>query len=163
MRTGLEVGAEACAQPAATAPPISRLRSGDRSILELIDRATAQSLTFRMLRTRFEASDGIVYVEPGTCGHGVRACLLMWVKVSGPHRFLRIVVDRQTADSDVDLMGSIGHELQHALEALTEPALTNGHKLYHFFNRYAPTDSNRFETMAALNAGDSVRYELRVR
>jgi hypothetical protein len=87
----------------------------------------------------------------------------MWVKVSGPNRFLRIVIDRQKADSDVDLMASIGHGLQHAIEALIEPAVTNGHELYHFFSRYAPTDSSRFATTAALNAGVDIRHELRVR
>jgi len=152
------------ARPAAAAdePRNSRVRSSDRSIIALIDRATAESPTFRLLRTRFEASDGIVYIEPGHCGHGVRACLIMWVGVSGPNRFLRILVDRRKADSDVDFMGTIGHELQHALESLSERAVTDGHTLYHFFGRYAPTDGNRFETAAAIDVGEAVRLELRV-
>ena len=39
--------------------------------------------------------------------------------------------------------------------------VTNGHQLYHFFSRYAPTDNSRFETTAAINAGNAVRDELR--
>ena len=71
-------------------------------------------------------------------------------------RFLRILVDRQTADSDVDFMGAIGHELRHAIEALSQASITNGAQLYNFFKRDAPTDNNRFETAAAINAGDAV-------
>ena len=60
-------------------------------------------------------------------------------------------------------MGSLGHELQHAIEALSQPSITNGAQLYNFFRREAPTDNNRFETAAAINVGDAVRAELRVR
>jgi len=166
VRTGFEVLAEVCARRAAAAtdgPPISRVRSSDRSIIALIDRAAAQSVTLKKLLTIIESSDGIVYVERGNCGYGARACLKMSVVANGPDRFLRILVDRQRADSDVDFMGSIGHELQHAIEALSQPSITNGAKLYNFFRREAPTDNNRFETAAAINAGDAVRDELRVR
>jgi len=57
----------------------------------------------------------------------------MWMQSSGQNRFLRVLVDRQRADSDVDLMGSIGHELQHAIEALSDVAVVNGTMLYQFF------------------------------
>jgi hypothetical protein len=33
--------------------------------------------------------------------------------------------------------------------------------MYNFFSRIAPTDKRRFETTAAINAGDAVRIELR--
>jgi hypothetical protein len=154
------------ARPAAAArwpPAIRSVRSTDRAIAALIDRAAAQSLTFSRLLTLIEATNGVVYVEPGDCRHGVRACLKMWMEVSGPNRFLRVVVDGHSARSDVEVMASIGHELQHAIEALSEQALTNGVQLYSFFGRLAPTDNNRFETTAAINAGDAVRDELRGR
>ena len=153
-------GSPSLSAGAIDSPAISRVRSSDPVITALIDRATAHSPTFRLLRLRLESSDGIVYIEPGTCGHGARACLKMWMSVSGPYRFLRIIVDRQKADSDVDFMGSIGHELQHAIEALSQPSMTDGAKLYNFFRRAAPTDNNRFETAAAIKAGDAVRHEL---
>jgi hypothetical protein len=145
------------------APTIFRVRSSDSSISALIDLAAARSLTFRRLLTLIQASDGIVYVEPGECGHGTRACLKVWMRSSGSNRFLRVVVNRRKADSDLDFMGSIGHELQHTVEALSEPGTVDGIGLYNFFSRVAPTSSNRFETTAAINAGDAVRDELRDR
>jgi hypothetical protein len=84
----------------------------------------------------------------------------MWMQVSGPNRFVRIVIDRSKMDRDVEVMGSLGHELQHAIEVLSEPAVTNGVTMFNFLKRIAPTDSNRFETIAAVNAGNAVIDEL---
>jgi len=152
-------------QPAAAAEPPgpSRVRSSDRSFIALIEWGTTQSATFRALRASVEASDGIVYIEPGHCGHGVRACLKTSIVFSGGNRFLRILIERRKTDSDAEFIGSIGHELQHALEALSQPSIRTGTQLYNFFRRTSSIDSNRFETTAAVNAGDAVRVELRVR
>jgi hypothetical protein len=140
--------------------PIPRVRSSDSALVGLIAQATRGSETFRSLITSIQASNGIVYVEPGRCGHGVRACLKIWMQVSGPNRFLRIVIDRSPSDRDLQVMGSLGHELQHAVEVLSEPAVTNGPTMYNFLRRTASNHSNRFETTAAVNAGNDVIDEL---
>jgi len=142
-------------------PPIARVRSTDASLAALIDRATAHSLTFQRLLASIERSHGIVYVEAGSCGHGVRACLKVWMETVGPNRFLRIAIDRRKKAPDAEVMGLIGHELQHAVEALSESGVTDSVSLYNFFRRLAPTDSGRFETAPALHAGDDVENELR--
>jgi hypothetical protein len=141
----------------------TRVRSEDSALAGLIDQATRGSETFRRLLATIQASNGIVYVEPGACSHGVRACLKMWMQVSGPNRFVRIVINRSKADRDVDVMGSLGHELQHAIEVLSEPAVTNGVTMFNFLKRMAPTDGSRFETTTAVNAGNAVIDELRAR
>jgi hypothetical protein len=140
--------------------PIPRVRSSDSALAGLIAQATRGSETFQRLITSIQASNGIVYLEPGRCGHGVRACLKIWVQVGGPNRFLRIVIDRTKSDRDVDVMGSLGHELQHAVEVLSEPAVTKGATMYNFLRRTASNHSNRFETTAAVNAGNDVIDEL---
>jgi hypothetical protein len=138
-----------------------RVRSSDSAITAFIELAATRSPTFRNLLALIQASDGIVYVEPGDCGnHGARACLKGWMGAAGPNRLLRVMVNRRRANSDVDFMGSIGHELQHTVEALSEPATINSAALYNFFTRIAPSSSGRFETLAAINAGDAVREEL---
>jgi hypothetical protein len=151
------------AQPAAAdsdAPAIARVRSTDPSLAALIDRAAARSVRFQGLLASIGRSNGIVYVDAGACSHGVRGCLKMWMVTVGPNRFLRIVIDKQNCTSDEDLMGLMGHELQHAAEALSESGITDGVRLYNFFTRFAPTEGARFETAAALHAGDDVREEL---
>jgi hypothetical protein len=164
LATELAGSPTVAAQTAASLDVLSshaRVRSDDQFVAGLIARASLGSSTFRGLLTAIEATNGIVYVESGRCGHGARACLQLWMQSSGRNRFLRVLVDRQRADSDLDLMGSIGHELQHAIEALSDVAVVNGTMLYNFFRRYAPTDNNRFETTEAINMGNAVRDELR--
>ena len=148
---------------AADEPALLRVRSTDQAITGFIELAATRSLTFRSLVALIQTSDGIVYIEPGECGHGTRACLKIWMGVSGSTRFLRVVVNRRRADSDADFMGSIGHELQHTVEALSEPNTVNSLRLYNFFTRTASTVHNRFETAAAITAGDAVRHELGAR
>jgi hypothetical protein len=145
---------------AAEGPPALRVRSTDAAISTLIDRAATQSLTFRNLVALIQASDGMVYVEPGKCGHGTRACLKIWMQASGSTRFLRVMVERERSQSVIELMGSIGHELQHSVEALSEPTTVDGLSLYNFFRRTALAGDDRFETRAAIEAGNAVRSEL---
>jgi hypothetical protein len=105
----------------------------------------------------------MVQIETGMCGHSVRACLKMWMETSASCRFLRVAIDRRKGDSDEQVMASMAHELQHAIEALSEPGITDGRSLYNFFGRLAPTSGDRFETPGALRAGDDVQHELRRR
>ncbi len=140
---------------------VTRVRSSDPSLMALIDRAAGQSATFQRLLASIERSHGIVYVELGTCTHGVRACLPMWMQTVGPNRFLRVVIDATKIGSDAEKMGLVGHELQHAVEGLSESGVIDSVGLYSFFTRFAPNDRGRFETTAALRAGDDVTRELR--
>jgi len=79
----------------------------------------SRSPTFRRLVDVINASDGIVYVEYGVCRSVARGCLLGSLNLAGPHRILRVVI-RKTQLAD-DLVVSLGHELQHALEVLANP------------------------------------------
>ncbi len=142
------------------APKIPRVRdNGDPSIAGLIQEATDRSPTFRRLVDTIDATDGIVYVEQGTCGHHVRACLALTVRVAGPNRLLRIIVDIHRSHGD--LLASIGHELQHAVEVLSDPLVTDTRSIYFFFDRIGQIGQDRFETIAAIHAGLDVLAEWR--
>ena len=67
------VGSPAVAAANQTLP---RIRSSSASLAALIARVTEHSATFRALIDAINASDGIVYVEAGECGHDVTACLV---------------------------------------------------------------------------------------
>jgi hypothetical protein len=107
------------------APSDARLRAEDPALSTVMRQAIDQSATFRGLVEAIQATDGIVYVTRGRCGHYVRACLLHWMAAAGPNRMVRVVVDsgRQT---DIETMASLGHELTHALEVLAEPSVRTG-------------------------------------
>jgi hypothetical protein len=153
------LGGPAAAQESKS--PVRRVRSGDPSIAALIERAITDSPTFERLVAAVEASNGIVHVQSGRCSGGVVACLPIWMTSSGGNRFMRIVVDLKRIDSDGRLLGAIGHELQHAIEVLSDRFVTNSTKMYFFYRRYAPTDRDRFETLDAAYAGLAVERELR--
>jgi len=56
-------------------------------------------------------------------------------------------------------MASIGHELQHAIEVLRDPHVTDMRSAYSFLDREGPTGSGRFETEAAIQVGLHVSAE----
>jgi hypothetical protein len=135
-----------------------QVRSTDAVIRALIAEATSLSRTFRRLIETIQATDGIVYVESGTCGHGVRACLMLTVTPAGDYRILRILLDMRQKPRD--LMGSIGHELRHAIEILENRTLVDTATVYLFYASGTRSDGRPFETRAAIEAGYAVRNEI---
>jgi hypothetical protein len=146
---------------ASTAEAVPRVRSDSPRLRGLIDTALASSATFRQLVHAIEATDGIVFVEEGPCVRGVvRACLEHRVTLAGGYRllFARTAVDR----SDIDIMASIGHELQHALEVLAYGYLRSNEAIRLFYRPVmSPQIARSAETLAAQAAGDAVARELR--
>ena len=144
-------------------PPMMRVRSnGDPAVTTLLHDAVERSATFRRLVETINGTDGLIYIEPGTCGPGFHACLLMSVTVAGPNRVLHIHVDPRR--DPLAVMASIGHELQHAVEALSEAGVRTNALIYAFFERLSGSPSARgqleFETDAAVKAGEAVRNDI---
>lgn len=134
-----------------------RVRSEDPTLARLIPQATEQSSTFRHELDLISRTDGVVYVSKGRCRYGARACLIPTVDLIGPFRLLRVLVD--LTRSEAETIGSIGHELWHAIEVLSDPSVTSNAAIVFFFKQF--TDSTRFETPAAKKAGDAVFDEVR--
>lgn len=135
------------------------VRSIDNRIRSLIATATEQSDTFRRLSERVKESGGLVYVEPGRCGHGVRACLVK-VTIAGNRRVFFVKV--APTKPDMELMASIGHELQHATELL-DGGVNSTTGLFFFYQRSGSLGSSlgAFETQAAIETGNTIAAELR--
>jgi hypothetical protein len=144
--------------------PMPRVRSNDPTVAAAIGEATELSPTFSALMQRLQASDGIVYVERGRCGHGVRACLLSTITAAGDNRVLRILIDERRRGDD--LMAAIGHELQHAIEIVSDEGVQSGADIYFRYKSARRKSISRmltFETDAAIATGDRVRKELKAR
>jgi hypothetical protein len=140
-------------------PSTPRVRSSHPYVRAMIDEARVRSATFRKLIETIEATDGIVYIEEGDCGHGLRACLPPVVTTAAGFRFLRVIVDARRADWQV--MSDIGHELQHALEILNDPTARTDTRLFFLAmeGSYGLRDHVR-ETRDAVKTGDLVRKEV---
>jgi hypothetical protein len=159
MMTGLLDAGQPVGAASTEAPAMPRVRSTNTSIAALISQASEQSKSFHSIVDTVNASDGIVYVEEGECGHGVPACLVT-VLQAGANRILRVNVD--TRKADLELMGLIGHELQHAIEVLSERNVNSGVAMYMFFSRVGRRGTmDTFETTAAIRAGTAVSDEVR--
>jgi hypothetical protein len=67
-----------------------------------------------------------------------------------------------TGEADWDFMGSVGHELRHTIEVLSNPSVTNTAGLHSFYLHTASTGGflRPFETEAAVAAGAAVRAEV---
>src|SRR5580765_8086430 len=77
-------------------PIASGVRSSSTSIRALLAEGVRDSATFKRLVDTFEASEGIVYIEAGSCRRGadkLNACLVNDVAAAGGRRYLRILVD----------------------------------------------------------------------
>ena len=137
----------------------SHVRSNSAAILNLIQQATGRSATFGELVETIDASDTLVYVQEGHCGAGRRACFYA-VTSSAGRRTLWLRVDTRE-NVEWDLMGSIGHELRHALEVLDDASVTTNARMFLFYQRigYRGTGSG-METTAAVTAGNDVRAEV---
>jgi hypothetical protein len=145
-------------QMSASAQTLPRVRSSDPYIRAAMQRATDGSSMFRTLVSEISATDGIVFVEPGKCRHGVHSCLLHSATPAAGYRILHVVVD---VNRDVArLAGSIGHELQHVLEVLANARLADSSAIYLFYAREAATARETFETQAAVMAGFKVEKEI---
>ena len=137
---------------------IPRVRSTHDYIRAMIAEAVQRSPTLRRLVEAIGATNGIVYVEQGECGHSVRACLTLTITPTAEYRFLRVLVDARQPDWQV--MSSIGHELQHALEVLENISLTSAEAIFLFYAREGMTMGESFETPAAVRIGNAVRNEV---
>jgi hypothetical protein len=138
-------------------PRIPRVRSENPRIARLVATATERSATFRDEMKRIESTNGVIYIHPGDCGRGGLACLVLKVTLAGPYRVLRVNLDMRR--NDCDLIGAIGHELWHAIEALADPDVTTDSRLFFFFHQLGPTERGTFETAAAIRKGRDVFYE----
>jgi hypothetical protein len=136
----------------------SRVRSTNPTIRRLVALSVQHSPTFRSLADRINASNGIVFITDGRCSRAVRACVV-GLTSAGAARILWIRVDTRRSDGEV--IESIAHELQHAVEALSEPATVNRATMYMMFSRIGTKRENgAFETAEAVRVGMVVRNEV---
>lgn len=147
--------------PAASHTSLSHVRSDSAAIVRLVELGTEQSATFRHLVETIDAQDVFVYVQEGICGYGIRACFYA-VSSSTSFRMLWVHVDTRKG-ADWTLMGSIGHELRHAVEVLDEPSVTTSAAMFFLYQRigYRGQTNGLRETMAAVDAGNTIREEVR--
>ena len=61
------------------------------------------------------------------------ACLMHSVEIAGPYRLLRVKLDLRR--SELEMMATLGHELQHAIEVLNDPRVRSDAGVLFFVQR----------------------------
>ena len=142
-----------------TSSPYPRVRSSDQRLNAALRDGVERSPILRRLIQTIDASDGLIYLHEGVCVHGGPACLVMSVRIAGPNRLLHILVDLRKRGG-CQIVGSIGHELHHAVEVLSDPSVRSDWGIVSFFyNTGTKRDWGRFETEAAKQVGLDVERE----
>ncbi len=111
---------------------------------------------------RLEQSPVLVYIEPGRCPtihrQRLNGCLADLGTV-GDTRYLRAMVDvRLPIDR---LIATIGHELQHAVEARESNPGVPGHRESFIGAASRPVGANVYETNAAQDVKEAILRDLR--
>jgi hypothetical protein len=146
---------------------LRRVRPTTSAIAALIDQATQWSPTLRGLVDAINRSDGLVYIEEGECPRRVRACLAHAVTIAGPHRLLHVKIDPRlnhldAKDVDPEVIGVLGHELQHASEVLSNPHLRTYADVVSFYMREGTFSTGTvLETTEAERVGGVIEDEVR--
>jgi hypothetical protein len=155
--------------PTKTRPAVTRTKRSDEvprvrvlspQIALGFQEGISRSPTFRSLVDAIDASNGVVYVEYGVCKSVSRSCLPGSIIVAGPSRILRVVI-RETQLAD-DLVVSLGHELQHAVEILGDPAVTTPAQILFLFRKIGIRSGDMYETYDAIKVGEAISRELAV-
>lgn len=147
---------------AATVDGGPRLRPQSSRLTDAVLEGAARSATFRALVDRLGAGDVIVYlaIEPMIKPHLSGA--LTWMTSAGGFRYVRASI---SPEQNLDQMiATVGHELQHAAEVADDASVTSEATLVAMYRRIGQQNStlpsNRWETIAAQQAGTQVRREL---
>ena len=145
-----------------------RIRSIDASVQALLADGYRRSPTLQRLAVDVARTDGIVYFQSAHCPvRTLRACLLHTILDAGDFRYLWIRI--KPDEPPDEMVASVAHELQHALEVLSQKWIRNRWDLLTFYRSAAagafgstPLGSmfTSYETTAAIEITGKVRSEL---
>lgn len=148
-------------QPADRDTRDPHIRSSETALLEAVVSGSRASPTLRRLVDRLEASNVVVYLmfdrsaSPNMAGH------LSFVTTAGGRRYLRVSIDRR--NTGCQLVGILGHELQHAVEIAESPTVTDQARVALLYQRIgfrsAGNGVDRFDSVGAILAGRMIQKE----
>ena len=140
----------------------ARVRPQEARLVDLVRAGVARSATFRALVDRLEAGNVIVYVSLSPTLRSSLAGKLTWMTSAGRFRYVKATIN---ADQSADQMiATLAHELQHALEVSADDGVTDQRSLLELYRRIGRPSTTGFsaawETAEAEDTGFQVRREL---
>ena len=141
------------------------VRSDDQAVRQWVQHGCDRSVTFRTLAGRVGELHGIVYIQPVRhIRNGLQAALQFSVITTPTGRYFRVLLDVHASEDRA--IAAIGHELQHAIEALQDPSAVSEATMRELFERLKITGMTtrprgEYETEAAVKAGVRIASELK--
>ena len=139
-----------------------RLRPQDARISQVLQEGAARSATFRALVNRIEAGNVIVYIAVSPILKSSLSGSLTWMTHAGNFRFVRASI--RTDLTFDQMIATVAHELQHAVEVVEDESVTDERALAALYKRIGhPSGSagrSGWETAAAQRTSTQVRREL---
>lgn len=140
----------------------ARIRPQDPRLTDLLRDGVARSATFRALVTRIEAGNVFVYLSLSPMMKSTLAGKLTWITNAGRFRYLRATIN--TEQSFDQMIATLAHELQHAVEVSADDRVTDQRSLQELYKRIGRPSftgiTAGWETDAAQQTGLQVRREL---
>lgn len=116
-----------------TRPQLIRLKPANAEMRRLVIDGHQKSATFRSLVDEIHRSNAVVAVQFGLCANGrYRSCVS---HVEGDDRQRHVRVKIQARGTEDRLIATIAHELQHVVEILREPGVTNAERALALYRR----------------------------
>jgi len=157
------VPAHALADPAldpdGTGP---RIRPYDGRVAAALVDGLRRSPTLRAMVDRIEQGDVIVYLETRqSLGKDHLAGVLTWLSATPAFRYVRVSINPELPRNTA--IATLGHELQHVLEVVSDPSIVSSASLEAFYQRHGISmrrNTNGWDSLRARDVGDDVRRDL---
>jgi hypothetical protein len=145
--------------PSPRTPEFPHVRATAPRVQKLIVEAARRSATFAELYARLQDTDIIVFVElSDNPGRNLRG-RLVFLSATPLARYLRAEIRSDLARTD--MISTIAHEMQHALEIAQAPLVRNAAALAVLYREIGlREETGCFETTSAQDVARRVRREL---
>ncbi len=140
----------------------AQIRIQDSRLAALLADGVRRSPTLRSVVERVRAGPVIVFVQTVRWLPRELAGAVTWIGASPPYRFVRVSV--KIHPSGDALLASLGHELQHVIELLDAPWVSDDQSLLALYQHIGhPTNAaqSAWDTADARWTGDQVLRELK--
>ncbi|MEO8680040.1 MAG: hypothetical protein ABI665_13390 [Vicinamibacterales bacterium] len=159
--TSLSAADAAAAEPEAK-NTMRHVRPQDARLTALLQEGMLRSRSLHALVDRIETSDVYVYIALDHLMKSYLAGRLTWMGQSNEFRYLRASINFDLSSDQV--ISTIAHELQHAVEVLDDQAVVDERSLVALYKRIGKPSrlelNSGWETDAAREMGYQVRREL---
>ena len=139
-----------------------RLRPQDPRLELVLKEGAKRSATFKALVNRIEVNNVIVYVALNPNMKPNLSGMLTWMTRAGDFRYVRASIS--TALPFDQMIATVAHELQHAVEVIEDETVVDEKSLTALYKRIGRQNSSvtpvHWDTTAAQDTGFRVRREL---